>query len=67
MLAGFEKGRYRDATHATESILEGVGVATVPGRAFFRDPRDGEQQLRFCYAKKMADLEDACERLRKLG
>ncbi len=67
MLAAFEAGRYRDATHATESILEEVGVATVPGSAFYRDPKDGQNQLRFCYAKKMADLEEACVRLRRLA
>jgi aminotransferase len=66
MLAGFELGRYRDATHATESILEEVGVATVPGSAFYRDPAEGENQLRFCYAKQMADLEEGCARLRQL-
>jgi aminotransferase len=66
MLAGFERSRFRDATNATESILEQVGVATVPGSAFYRNPADGENQLRFCYAKKMGDLEDACERLGKL-
>jgi len=67
MLAAFEEGRWADATAATEDILERVGVATVPGSAFYRNPADGKNQLRFCYAKKMADLEDACARLRKLG
>ncbi|MEE9294462.1 MAG: pyridoxal phosphate-dependent aminotransferase [Phycisphaerae bacterium] len=67
MLAGFEPGRYRDATHATETILQEVGVATVPGSAFYRDSKDGEHQLRFCYAKQMADLEEGCTRLRRLG
>lgn len=67
ILAGFEKGRFRDATDATETILKEVGVATVPGSAFYRDPEDGITQLRFCYAKQIADLEEACKRLRKLG
>ncbi|NOS99574.1 MAG: pyridoxal phosphate-dependent aminotransferase [Phycisphaerales bacterium] len=66
MLAGFEPGRYRDDTHAAESILDEVGVATVPGSAFFANPDDGRCQLRFCYAKKMADLEEACRRLTRL-
>ncbi len=66
MLAAFEPGRYRNATHATESILEEVGVATVPGSAFYRNPADGEQQLRFCYAKKIPDLEEGCARLQRL-
>ncbi len=67
ILAAFEKGRFRDDTHATETILEEVGVATVPGSAFYRDPEEGRNQLRFCYAKQLADLEEACNRLRKLG
>jgi aminotransferase len=67
LLAAFEEGRWADATAATEAILEEVGVATVPGSAFYRNPADGALQLRFCYAKQMKDLEDACDRLRKLG
>lgn len=66
LLASFEEGRWPDATAATEAILHDVGVATVPGSAFYRNPADGEDQLRFCYAKQMADLEEACSRLRKL-
>ena len=66
MLADFGEGRYRDATHAAESILETTGVATVPGSAFYPNPADGETQLRFCYAKKMPELQEACRRLRKL-
>ncbi len=66
MLAAFEKGRFRDDTHATETILNEVGVATVPGSAFYRNPDDGRNQLRFCYAKKLVDLEEACRRLRRL-
>ncbi len=66
LLASFDPGRWDGATAATESILESVGVATVPGSAFYRDPADGAHQLRFCYAKQMRDLEMACERLRQL-
>ncbi len=66
MLASFEKGRWANATEATEAILDEVGVATVPGSAFYRNPADGENQLRFCYAKQLEDLQDACQRLRGL-
>jgi len=67
LLAAFESGRWKSAIAATEEILSRVGVATVPGSAFYRNPADGENQLRFCYAKKMVDLEEACTRLLKLG
>lgn len=66
LLAAFEPGRWTSATAATEAILHEVGVATVPGSAFYRNPADGDNQLRFCYAKKMADLEEACRRLRNV-
>jgi aminotransferase len=67
LLASFERGRWANATAATEAILEEVGVAAVPGSAFYRNPADGENQLRFCYAKQMPDLVDACARLAKLS
>ena len=67
MLAAFEKGRYDNDTHATETILDQASVATVPGSAFYRNPQDGRNQLRFCYAKKMGDLEEACRRLKRVS
>ena len=51
----------------SESVLNEVGVASVPGAAFYRNPKDGENQLRFCFAKTMSDLEDACRRLSQLA
>jgi len=47
------------------SLLAATGVAAVAGSAFFR-PGHGENLLRFCFAKKDADLDDACARLRGL-
>jgi aminotransferase len=67
LLAAFEPDRWPDATAATEAILDQVGVATVPGSAFYRNPADGEHQLRFCYAKQLPDLQEACTRLRRLA
>ena len=66
MLAELPPGRYADATDATETILEQVGVATVPAPEFYRRREDGRRQLRFCYAKQMPELEEACRRLRRL-
>jgi aminotransferase len=47
------------------NLLAATGVAAVAGSAFYR-PGNGENLLRFCFAKKDADLEDACARLRRL-
>ncbi|HNQ21623.1 MAG TPA: pyridoxal phosphate-dependent aminotransferase [Phycisphaerae bacterium] len=67
LLAAYPKGRWSSARAAAEAILEQVGVATVPGSAFYRNPADGDRQLRFCFAKKSADLQEACARLRRLA
>jgi len=40
-------------------------VASVAGSAFFR-AGGGEDLLRFCFAKRDADLADACARLGRL-
>jgi len=44
------------------SLLHACGVAAVPGSAFFHDGR-GDQLLRFSYAKREAELDEACRRL----
>jgi aminotransferase len=52
-----------NAARKARTLLARTGVASVAGSAFFR-PGGGENLLRFCFAKKDADLEDACRRLR---
>ncbi|MHB1021423.1 MAG: pyridoxal phosphate-dependent aminotransferase [Acidobacteriaceae bacterium] len=44
-------------------LLKDTGIAAVAGTAFFSGGR-GENLLRFCFAKKDADLAEACRRLR---
>lgn len=46
-------------------LLARTGVATVPGGAFYHN-QEGENLLRFCYAKTDAELEEACRRLERL-
>jgi aminotransferase len=46
-------------------LLAETGVASVAGSAFFRAGH-GEDLLRFCFAKRDVDLDDACARLRGL-
>ena len=51
-----------DAKAKARSLLAATGVAAVAGTAFFAGGR-GEKLLRFCFAKKQAELMDACRRL----
>lgn len=58
------------ARQKARNLLAETGVATVAGSAFFATDKHGqnrgENQLRFCFAKKDADLAEACRRLEKL-
>lgn len=53
------------AAQKARALLQATGVAAVAGSAFFQ-PGRGENLLRFCFAKKDVELDDACTRLRKL-
>ncbi|MGO9337761.1 MAG: pyridoxal phosphate-dependent aminotransferase [Terracidiphilus sp.] len=55
----------KTAAEKARNLLSVTGVASVAGSAFFRAGR-GESLLRFCFAKKDADLDEACARLRRL-
>ncbi|MGA9672721.1 MAG: aminotransferase class I/II-fold pyridoxal phosphate-dependent enzyme [Terracidiphilus sp.] len=55
----------KNAAEKARNLLAATGVAAVAGSAFFR-PGRGENLLRFCFAKKDEDLDEACARLRKL-
>ncbi len=55
----------KTAAEKARHLLASTGVAAVAGSAFFR-PGHGENLLRFCFAKKDCDLDEACQRLRKL-
>ena len=55
----------KTAAEKARSLLAATGVAAVAGSAFFR-PGHGENLLRFCFAKKDHELDDACARLRML-
>lgn len=54
-----------NAAKKARELLARTGVASVAGSAFFRAGH-GEDLLRFCFAKRDKDLEDACARLRSL-
>ena len=46
-------------------LLERTGVATVPGEAFYHG-KQGEDLVRFCFAKTDEELDEACHRLEKI-
>ena len=50
----------------TKYLVSEVGVAAVPGSSFYRDPRDGAQQVRFAFCKKEVTLDEAAKRLRNV-
>jgi aminotransferase len=58
------------AADKARDLLRRTGVAAVAGSAFFRPGAGlkdgGENLLRFCFAKKDADLRNACDRLSRL-
>ncbi len=63
-IAGTRPG-FDDDRMACDTLIQQAGVATVPGSAFFSDPARGRHYLRFCFAKDLPVLEDACARLRR--
>jgi aminotransferase len=65
IMANAERLPGKTAAEKARALLRATGIAAVAGSAFFR-PGRGENLLRFCFAKKDAELDDACERLRRL-
>jgi aminotransferase len=63
-LAGQRPG-FEDDRAACDTLIQEAGVAAVPGNSFFADPEDGRFFLRFCFAKEMHVLEEACRNLRR--
>lgn len=55
-----------DSRERAMRLLAQVGVACVPGRAFYHDDA-GERFGRFSFGKRLVDVESACERLIRLG
>ena len=55
----------KTAAERARHLLAATGVAAVAGSAFFRHGR-GEDLLRFCFAKRDRELDEACARLRRL-
>lgn len=63
VMTGIERFRRagEDDTAFALRLLQGGGVATVPGSSFFPDPRAGHGLIRFCFAKRLETLQRAAE------
>lgn len=57
---------FDDDVSFAKYLVQEIGVATVPGSSFYRDPKDGAQQIRFAFCKKPETLDEAARRLAKL-
>jgi aminotransferase len=55
-----------DDVSFARSLVEGIGVAAVPGSSFYSEPAAGKQRLRFHFARRRETLEAAVERLGRL-
>ena len=69
VFAGFEglaehRAGFDDSETAARTLIEEAGVGAVPGHSFFEHADSGRYFLRFCYAKELPVLEEACARLR---
>jgi len=66
IMTGIRGFGYANDVEFTRHMVRDIGVAVVPGSSFYRDPRDGAQQVRFVFCKKDATLDAATERLRRM-
>jgi aspartate/methionine/tyrosine aminotransferase len=57
---------FNDDVEFARYLVRDIGVAVVPGSSFYRDPALGRQQVRFCFSKQDATLDEAERRLLKL-
>jgi aspartate/methionine/tyrosine aminotransferase len=57
---------YDDDVTAARALTETIGVASVPGSSFYKEPELGRTKLRFSFCKKLETLRAAGERLSRL-
>lgn len=65
LLADFSAFGWKGAKNASQQILDRAKIASVPGTAFYQNPV-GDTMVRFCFAKDLDVLEEACRRLESL-
>jgi aminotransferase len=65
VLANISKIPGHNSKERAMNLLHRTGVACVPGEAFYHDD-SGENLARFCFAKEIPVIDEACGRLSKL-
>jgi aspartate/methionine/tyrosine aminotransferase len=58
---------FPDDVSFTKYLVKDIGIAAVPGSSFYRRARDGAQQVRFAFCKKLETLDAAAEKLARLS
>jgi aminotransferase len=58
--------RYANDLAFTKYLVSEIGVAAVPGSSFYRNPKDGAEQVRFAFCKRDETLDEAAKRLKKV-
>ena len=67
MMSDISRWGYPDDVEFCRFLVEEVGVATVPGSSFFRDPASGKDLIRFTFCKKEETLARAETRLKAVN
>ena len=57
---------YPDDLAFARHLVRDIGLACVPGSSFYKDARDGAQQVRFAFCKREQTIHAAAERLRQI-
>ncbi len=66
IMTGIEPFGPLDDVRFCEFLVREIGVAAVPGSSFYSMPELGSRQVRFCFCKQQATLEEAIGRLLRL-
>lgn len=64
MLADHTSFGYPDDVGFVKALISTAGVAAIPPSAFYDDPKQGSDLVRFAFCKDVATLERAVERMR---
>jgi aspartate/methionine/tyrosine aminotransferase len=64
VMTDISKFGYPDDVAFTKYLVKEVGVAAVPGSSFYKNAKDGAQQVRFAFCKRDETLDEAAHRLR---